>query len=179
MMLFLSFVLLSACSAITTKESKDVELSARDVVPVDEGKMEYTYPTRALHHTGVLALLAAAVAKSDAMGLPECIVVVDVSGEVLGKIRMTGAKFLSLKTALAKARTAASSGRPSHTLDDVLRGPLAAATGGDVTGLAGGLPIRIDGVLVGGIGVGSARGDQDWDIANTALAAIGAITYTF
>ena len=157
--------------------TKDVEVSVRDVVTVEKSEGTYVYSTTALHHSGVLAMLAAAVAKADGIGQPQCIVVCDASGTVLGSMRMTGAKFLSLKSAESKAKSAASSGRPSNTLLDALRGPLAAATDGDVTGMPGGLPIRIDGVLLGGIGVGSGHGDQDIVVANAALAAIGAMTF--
>ena len=51
--------------------------------------------------------------KAETMGQPQCIVIVDASGEVLAEIRMTGAKFLSRKSALAKALTAASIGNES------------------------------------------------------------------
>ena len=53
---------------------------------------------------------------------------------------------------------------------------IAAATDGAVTGLRGGLPIRIGGVLLGGIGVGSGSGEQDETVARAALSAIGADT---
>jgi len=43
-----------------------------------------------------------------------------------------------------------------------------------VTNLPGGLPIRFDGRLAGGVGVGSGTGEQDFDVARAALAAIGA-----
>eukprot|EP00632_Arachnochrysis_sp_CCMP2950_P005668 CAMPEP_0185719674 /NCGR_PEP_ID=MMETSP1164-20130828/49255_1 /TAXON_ID=1104430 /ORGANISM="Chrysoreinhardia sp, Strain CCMP2950" /LENGTH=148 /DNA_ID=CAMNT_0028387335 /DNA_START=36 /DNA_END=482 /DNA_ORIENTATION=- len=134
----------------------------------------YVIPASTLHHSGALAMLGAAVAAAEAMGQPQCIVVVDASGEVLGEIRMTGAKFLSRKSALAKARSAASSGKPSDALPEPVRAPLAAATGGAVTALKGGLPIVVNGALLGGIGVGSGTGDQDIQVANAALAAIGA-----
>ena len=42
-----------------------------------------------------------------------------------------------------------------------------------MTNLPGGLPIVIEGHIVGGIGVGSGTGDQDREIAAAALAAIG------
>ena len=58
-----------------------------------------------------------------------------------------------------------------------LRSAIAAATGGAVTGLAGGLPIRFDGKLLGGIGIGSGTGAQDVSVALAALAAIGAETF--
>ena len=100
--------------------------------------------------------------------------IVDASGEPLGEIRRTGAKFLSRKSARAKARTAASIGAPSDATPEAVRPHIAAATQGDVTGLGGGLPIRVEGHLVGGIGVGSGSLDQDKDVATAALKAIGA-----
>ena len=136
--------------------------------------MEFTACTRILTHRATFKMLGAAVEAAEAIGLPQCIVIVDASGEPLGEIRMTGSKFLSRRSALAKARTAASIGAPSTVIPDAVRSHIAAATGGEVTGLAGGLPIRIDGELLGGIGVGSGSPEQDLTVARAALAAIGA-----
>lgn len=119
-------------------------------------------------------MLHAAVERAEALGQPQCIVIVDASGELVAELRMTGAKFLSRKSALAKARTAASIGAESSNVPEAVRPLIGLATGGAVTGLPGGLPIRIDGFLVGGIGVGSGTGEQDVDVAKAALVAIGA-----
>jgi len=123
---------------------------------------EYVKSTLKLTHAAVLQMLGAGVSKAEEIGQPQCIIIVDASGEVLGEIRMDGAKYLSRKSARAKARTAASIGAPS------------AVTEGDVTGLGGGLPIRLSGVLLGGIGVGSGSPEQDLAVAGAALSAIGA-----
>lgn len=139
--------------------------------------MAFTEPTTRLTHTGVMEMLRAAVDRATEMGQPQCIVIVDASGVTMGELRMNGAKFLSLKSARAKARTAASLRAPSATVPDHFRAGIAAATGGEVTGLSGGLPIRVDGTCIGGIGVGSGAGEQDVEVANAALAAIGALTY--
>lgn len=138
--------------------------------------MEYLRQVAQLTHSGVLAMLSAAVTEAEAIGQPQCIVIVDASGEVLGEIRMTGAKFLSRKSALTKAKTAASIGAPSAAIPETVRTAIGLATGGAVTGLGGGLPIRVDGHLIGGIGVGSGSEAQDVQVANAALAAIGAET---
>lgn len=130
-----------------------------------------------LTHQGAMAMLNAAIAEADRIGQPQCIVVVDVSGELIAEVRMTSAKFLSRKSALSKARTAASIGAPSAAIPDHIRPGIAAATGGSVTGLPGGLPIKIGNDLLGGVGVGSGTGEQDIDVANAALAAIGADTF--
>lgn len=101
----------------------------------------YTKSTLILTHTAILKMLEAAVAQAEAIGQPQCIVIVDVSGELLGEIRMTGAKYLSRKSATTKARMAASIGAPTTAVPEQVRAPIAAATGCGVTGLGGGLPI--------------------------------------
>jgi len=126
-----------------------------------------------LTHRGAMTMLAAAVAKAEEIGVPQCIVIVDQSGELVGEIRMTGSKFLSRKSARAKALTAASIGAPSSEIPDHVRPAIAAATEGSVTGLPGGLPIKFDGQTVGGIGVGSGAPDDDLAVATAALSAIG------
>lgn len=136
--------------------------------------MEDTEQVRRLTHRGVMSMLAAGIAKAEEIGQPQCIVVVDASGELLGEIRMTGAKFLSRRSALAKALTSASHGIASADIPEAVRPGIAAATDGAVTGLGGGLPIRVAGALVGGIGVGSGAPDQDLAVGRAALAAIGA-----
>lgn len=136
--------------------------------------MTYSATTSHLTHAGTMKMLSAAIAKAEEMGQPQCIIIVDASGELLGEVRMTGGKFLARKSARAKALTCASTGRPSKDLPEAIRTAVGFATHGDLTGLPGGLPIRIDGVLVGGIGVGSGTGDQDIEVAEAALAAIGA-----
>ncbi len=125
-----------------------------------------------LTHRAALAMLDAAATRAEEIGQPQCIVIVDASGETLAQLRMTGAKYLSLKSARTKARTAASIGAPSDAIPEAFGPPIAAATGGDVTRLGGGLPILVDGHLVGGIGIGSGSAEQDIDVASAALAVL-------
>jgi len=136
--------------------------------------MSHILASSVLSDEGVVTLLTSAISAAAAMGQPQCIVIVDQSGVTLGSFRMRGSRFQSLKSALAKAQTAASIGAPSHSLPDHARLLLAAATQGEATGLRGGLPIRFAGTLVGGIGVGSGSGEQDEQVALAALKAIGA-----
>ncbi|MEL6435311.1 MAG: heme-binding protein [Pseudomonadota bacterium] len=136
--------------------------------------MGFFEETASLTHAGTMAMLTAGIAAAEDMGQPQCIVIVDVSGELLGEIRMSGAKFLSRKSARAKALTAASIRGASTNIPDAVRPAIGAATEGNVTGLPGGLPIIVDGQCLGGVGVGSGSGDQDIAVANAMLAAIGA-----
>jgi glc operon protein GlcG len=136
--------------------------------------MQVTHATERLSDAAVLTMLQAAAAKAVAMGQPQCIVIVDASAVDIAVLRMVGAKVLSLRSAQAKAQTAASTGKPSAALPEAVRGAIAAATDGAMTGLPGGLPIWRGGVLLGGIGVGSGTGAQDVEVAEAALASIGA-----
>ena len=121
------------------------------------------------------AMLSAAVEKAGAIGVPECIVIVDPSCVDLLSFRMAGAKVMSLESARAKAITAASNKAPSGGIPSEFAPAVAAATGGHVTNLQGGVPIVIDGHHLGGIGVGSP--DQDLTVARAALVAIGGATF--
>jgi uncharacterized protein GlcG (DUF336 family) len=138
--------------------------------------MQFIEPGARLSDSALLAMLTAATQTASAMGQPQCIVIVDASAVDLAVLRMAGAKVLSLRSARAKAQTAASTGRASHLVAEAVRPAIAAATDGAVTGLPGGLPIWRDGFLLGGIGVGSGTGEQDIEVAMAALAAIGATT---
>ena len=138
--------------------------------------MSFVQTTSTLTHHAVITMLNAAIAKAEETGQPQCIHIVDASGATLGEIRMTGAKFLSRKSARAKARTAASIQAGSDAIPEHVRLHIAAATEGDVTGLAGGLPISIDGEHLGGIEVGSGSPDQDQAVAIAALQSVGALS---
>ncbi len=131
--------------------------------------MEMIETRPVLTHRAVMKMLEAAVAKAEEIGQPQCIVIVDAGGDVLGEIRMTGSKFLSRRSALAKAITAASNRAPSTSVPEAVRPAIAAATDGAVTGLAGGLPIAIGNHVVGAIGIGSGAPEQDLAVATAAL----------
>ena len=134
--------------------------------------MEMIEARPVLTHRAVMRMLEAAVAKAEEIGQPQCIVIVDAGGDILGEIRMTGSKFLSRRSAFAKAVTAASNRAPSASVPEAVRPAIAAATDGAVTGLAGGLPISVGEHVVGAVGVGSGTPDQDLDVANAALETL-------
>jgi glc operon protein GlcG len=136
--------------------------------------MQITYSTERLGDAALLAMVHAAQEKAQAMGQPQCIVIVDPSAVDLAVLRMAGARVLSMRSARAKAQTAASTGKPSSALPEAVRPAIASATEGTMTGLPGGLPIWRNGILLGGIGIGSGSGAQDVEVAEAALAAIGA-----
>ncbi len=142
--------------------------------------MADTSPSLKLTIDGAMKLLDAAMAKARDMKVPECIAVVDAGGHLLAFARMDGAFALSIDTALVKAMTAASYGIPTGDIAAGVDIKLAIATQGKRVNLPGGLPVIVDGHVIGAIGVGSGTGEQDREVAAAALGAIaGAKRYTF
>ncbi len=127
-----------------------------------------------LTHEGALKVLNGALAKATELGVPQNITIVDEGGNLLAFVRMDGAKLLSRETSLSKAITAASHRQPSSRLNPKDEMKLSLAAGQRLTNLEGGLPIIIDGHVVGAIGVGSGTGAQDVEVGRAGLAAIGA-----
>lgn len=134
--------------------------------------MSTTAPYLRLTLDGARKILDAAVAKANEMQLPQCIAIVDGGCNLLAFYRMDGAKILSVESAIRKARTAANSGAPTGGISGELEFRLAHATSGQLVNLKGGLPIIIDNIVVGGIGVGSQTGEQDLEVAGAGLAAV-------
>jgi uncharacterized protein GlcG (DUF336 family) len=142
--------------------------------------MADTSPSLKLTIDGAMKLLEAAMAKARDMKVPECIAVVDAGGHLLAFARMDGAFALSIDTALVKAMTAASYGIPTGDIAAGVDIKLAIATQGKRVNLPGGLPVIVDGHVVGAIGVGSGTGEQDREVAAAALGAIaGAKRFAF
>jgi glc operon protein GlcG len=130
--------------------------------------------TITLSHEGAMLALRAAIDAATAIGVPQCIVIVDASGETIASLRMSGARYLSMRTARAKAQTAASINGATGQIGHDVGAVVAITSQGGMTSLPGGLPIRFAGKLAGAIGVGSGTGEQDVVVARAALAALGA-----
>jgi len=131
-------------------------------------------PHLKLTHEGARLMLDAAIATAQAMGVPQCIAVVDDGGHLLAFARMDGAKVLSVDSSLRKAMTAASSRVPTGNVGAGTDLKLGLATEGKFVNLKGGVPIVVDGHVIGGIGVGSGTGEQDLECAQAGLAALAA-----
>lgn len=131
--------------------------------------MSLTRPAIKLTHQGALVLLNAAVAHAEKMGVPQCIAIVDEGCNLMAFVRMDGARVLSIKSSQRKAMTAATTGKPTGSLDPLVEMKLAVVTDGYMVNLKGGVPIIVDGQTIGGIGVGSGTGEQDLEVAKAAL----------
>jgi glc operon protein GlcG len=109
---------------------------------------------------------AAAEEAAKAKGVDVVIVVVDDGGYPLVLQRMDGAQVASVNVGIGKARTAAIYRRPSKVFEDQIKnGRVAALALADATPLQGGVPIALDGKVVGAIGVSGDSPQIDEDIA--------------
>lgn len=118
--------------------------------------------------------LAAAVAKAQELGIPMGISIVDTGGNLVGFIKMDGAFIHTNHTSFSKAYTAASIRKPSagSGIPPQITTEIAAVTGGKFTTLPGGQPLLKEGKVVGGIGVGGGKGDQDEEVAKAGVNAL-------
>ena len=127
----------------------------------------------ALTRSGVQAMTAAAEQEAEANGWNVVIVVVDAGGHLLALERMDGAVLPTLDVAHQKARTAALYRRATQAFADrVAEGDAVVDALPDVMAIAGGLPILVEGTVVGAIGVSGVRPDQDAQIAQAGIDAL-------
>jgi glc operon protein GlcG len=119
-------------------------------------------------------IIHAAEAKARSEGWPCVIAVVDSDGLPILLERMDDAAVLAgVELAPGKARTAALFRRPSGALEDAVNGrrPAALSARGFVL-MRGGVPISVNGRIVGAIGVSADTPEHDEVIANAGLAAL-------
>lgn len=119
-------------------------------------------------------LLAGAAIKSAEIGVPMCTAITDESGGLLAFEREDGGKPTSIDIAIDKAYTGAGARRPTRFYQQNTR-PDGPTWGIHVTNqgrfciIPGGLPVVIDGEVVGGIGCSSGTADEDEIVAQAAI----------
>lgn len=129
----------------------------------------------ALSCKGSHVIVHAAEKQAAALGVPQCIAVVDASGELLAFSRMDGARPGSIEIAITKARSAARRRRATsdEAGGDVLGSVRMALAGQlNITGIGGGFPIVVEGQTIGGVGVSSGTVDEDIIVAKAGLTAL-------
>lgn len=101
------------------------------------------------------------------------IVILDAGGHMLYFKRMDGTQLASIDVAIEKAKTALFYKRPTKIFQDRLaQGEAAILSLPDMMPFEGGLPVTIDGVVVGSIGVSGVTAQQDGIIAAAGLNAL-------
>lgn len=130
-------------------------------------------PTFRITHDATRRMLDAGIAKATELGAPVSIAVVDAAGRLIAFVRMDGAKLFSERATVKKAVTSASQRMPSGYFDKAGEVSMQIRMDGEFTNVAGGFPIIVEGQVIGGVGAGGAKVEQDVEIAKAALAAIG------
>lgn len=129
--------------------------------------------TKALSAAAVRTILATAESTARANGWNLSIAVTDAAGDLLGFIKMDNASTGSVDISLGKARTAARYGRPTKVYADrVLNDTLTFLSIEGLVTLQGGLPIIVNGRVIGAVGVSGATSAQDEQVAAAAIAAV-------
>jgi uncharacterized protein GlcG (DUF336 family) len=139
---------------------------------------------RIIDEAGIDAVLDAATAFANEQGHRVVIAVVDPSGELLALRRTEGAQIASSRVAVDKARTAAIFVRPSRELEQqVSDGRLGALALHGASALTGGIPLVVDGEVVGAVGTSGETPDEDEAVSKAGAAAsfstatVGALTF--
>jgi glc operon protein GlcG len=144
------------------------------VIVSDSSRTTYSGTAPFLTAAGARGVLDAALAEAARIAVPECVAVVDAGGHLLAFGRSDGARTGSISIALTKAVSAATRKRPTAEEgggDPIMTIRLALAAE-RLTGIGGGLPLLIDGHVVGAIGVSSGTVDEDVTVAKAGLAAL-------
>ena len=110
-------------------------------------------------------------------GKAAVIAVADPHGELIALLRVDGAPFTSIQIATNKAYTAARDRKPSRQIGQSSRDPQKGfdiSYYGDpkIVGWGGGLPVEIDGVVVGSIGVSGLPELEDIELAQIGIDAL-------
>jgi glc operon protein GlcG len=104
--------------------------------------------------------------------------VVDPAGDLLAFQRMDGVRPDSVDLAIQKARTAARLQRSTAEIEDnINQGRMAFVTAG-IVALRGGMPVLLDGQVVGAVGVAGLSKETDAAISETAAMSLAVPTKT-
>ncbi len=164
----LPFLIVLGCLLATSIQAAEPSLVRRNAI--------------SLQLEGATLALKGALKKAEEMKLKVNITIVDAGGHLLTFARMDGARPASIYTSMSKASTAAlklgdtgklgaHDGETDVHLNLAVENA-ASMSGGKLTTLHGGVAIVVDGQVIGGIGVGGAKGSEDAQIAKAGLEAL-------
>ncbi|HYT53791.1 MAG TPA: heme-binding protein [Verrucomicrobiae bacterium] len=134
-----------------------------------------TVDKKGLTLDGAKKVIAAAIAEAKSKSAPGgAIAVVDEGGNLVAVERLDNTFAAGANISIGKARTAVLFKRPTKFFEDVInKGRTAMTTLNDFTPLQGGIPIIVDGQIVGAVGVsGAASAQQDEELAIAGANAL-------
>lgn len=124
-----------------------------------------------------LKVIEAAKDKAAEIGVPMVVAIVDAGGRLVALQRMDKALLVSIDIAINKAYTAVAVKLPSHELGQLAQPgqPLFGihnADGGRIVIFGGGLPLKRNGEIIGGIGVSGGSVEDDVLCATAGLKRV-------
>ena len=125
---------------------------------------------------GARRAIDAAVAEATRRGTTGVIAVVDDGGNLMAVERIDGTFAAGGLISIGKARTAALFKKPTSVFEDLInKGRTAMTTVNDFTPLRGGVPITVDGQILGAVGVsGASSAAEDEELATVGASAVSA-----
>ncbi|WP_341318742.1 heme-binding protein [Paraburkholderia sp. IMGN_8] len=118
-------------------------------------------------------ILAAARAEAEKNKWAVAIAVVDDGGHLLTLLRLDGCSPIGAYIATEKARTSALGRRESKRYEDMINGHRTAFLSAPLAGmLEGGVPVVVDGQVIGAVGVSGVKADQDAQVAKAGAAVL-------
>ena len=126
-----------------------------------------------LSQSEVAQILQAARSEAQQQGWAVAIAVVDDGGHPLALERLDGCAPIGAYIATEKARSAALGRRETKGYEDMVNGGRSAFLSAPlITSLEGGVPVLVDGQVVGAVGVSGVKADQDAQVAKAGIAAL-------
>ena len=126
-----------------------------------------------LSQNEVAQILQAARSEAQQQGWAVAIAVVDDGGHPRALERLDGCAPIGAYIATEKARSAAIGRRETKGYEDMVNGGRSAFLSAPlVTSLEGGVPVLVDGQVVGAVGVSGVKAEQDAQVAKAGIAAL-------
>jgi glc operon protein GlcG len=121
----------------------------------------------------VSQIIQAARSEAQQQGWAVAIAVVDDGGHPLALERLDGCAPIGAYIAIEKARSAAIGRRETKGYEDMVNGGRTAFVSAPlITSLEGGVPVLVDGQVVGAVGVSGVKAEQDAQVAKAGIAAL-------
>ena len=120
-------------------------------------------------------VMAGAEAEAQKNNWPVVIAIVDTGGNLVMLQRLDNAQFGSVEVARQKAWSAAAFRRPTKVFQDAIAGGCANLRLLSLEGaspLEGGIPVVVEGQIIGGIGVSGVMSEQDAQIAQAGIDSL-------
>ena len=128
--------------------------------------------SKSLTLDGARNIMAAAEAEAKKNNWSLAIAIVDPAGGLVLFQKADGARPSNVDFAIAKARTAARYQRPTKGLDSAVASGRIQLLAADALPIEGGVPIVVDGQVIGAVGVSGATSAQDAQVASAGIAAL-------